>query len=135
MTAEKGEFRIELTSDSPQWWRFNVALMGGCFGDDGARTGFASAEDTVAEVGSALGAPPSDYPSPRSSVLVLPSCRQVDLFVYVIPHTLPLDREVEACVPFEADLRVCYGGSPILSRKLQVNQWSGASAELRIDRP
>ena len=42
MAAHKG-FTIEVTSRYEEWWRYNVALMCGCFDAEERRTGFASA--------------------------------------------------------------------------------------------
>lgn len=134
MTVSKEGFRIELACPFPGWWRYNVALMCGCFDAAGERTGFASAEDTVAEAGSAADGPTADYPADRKSVLDTPPCERIELYVYVIPHTLPTDREVEVCHPFDADLRIYYDGKPLRSEKIAVNQWSGASATWTVDR-
>ena len=50
---EKG-FTIEVTSRYEGWWRYNAALMCGCFDAAGRRIGFASSASTVADVGSNL---------------------------------------------------------------------------------
>ena len=42
--ATKEGFTIEISSRYEGWWRYNVALMCGCFDTAGNRTGFASAE-------------------------------------------------------------------------------------------
>ena len=41
--ATKEGFTIEISSRYEGWWRYNVALMCGCFDTAGNRTGFASA--------------------------------------------------------------------------------------------
>ena len=40
---DKKGFTIEVTSRYEEWWRYNVALMCGCFAAEERRTGFASA--------------------------------------------------------------------------------------------
>ena len=52
--ATKEGFTIEISSRYEGWWRYNVALMCGCFDTAGNRTGFASTEAHVADVGSNL---------------------------------------------------------------------------------
>ena len=42
--ATKEGFTIEISSRYEGWWRYNVALMCGCFDTAGNRTGFASTE-------------------------------------------------------------------------------------------
>ena len=49
--ATKEGFTIEISSRYEGWWRYNVALMCGCFDTAGNRTGFASTEAHVADVG------------------------------------------------------------------------------------
>jgi len=56
---EKG-FTIEVTSRYEGWWRYNAALMCGCFDAAGRRIGFASSASTVADVGSNLAERPAD---------------------------------------------------------------------------
>ena len=71
MEIAKG-FKIAVASTYPEYWRYNVALMCGCFDGEDRRTGFASAESTVAPVGANLPAPPEAYASPRTTVLETP---------------------------------------------------------------
>ena len=60
--ATKEGFTIEISSRYEGWWRYNVALMCGCFDTAGNRTGFASAEAHVADVGSNLREKPAGIP-------------------------------------------------------------------------
>lgn len=135
MKAPEEGFRIELRCPDPQWWRFNVELMCGCFDASGERTGFASAADDVAPVGSGLKSAPAGYPADRRSTLVAAACDRLTLYVYIIPHALPADREVDACRPFAAELTIRFGGKLFRRERIEVNQWSGASAELTVERP
>ena len=48
---DKKGFTIEVTSRYDGWWRYNAALMCGCFDAADQRIGFASAESAVAAVG------------------------------------------------------------------------------------
>lgn len=132
MTAKNEEFRIELSCDSPQWWRYNVAMMCGCFDEQNAPAGFVSAQDTIADVGSGLCAPPENYSLDRRSILTAPACDHIVLYLYVIPHTLPTDRNVEAGQPLEARLRVSCHGRELRNEKIGINQWSGISTRLTV---
>lgn len=66
--ATKEGFTIEISSRYEGWWRYNVALMCGCFDTAGNRTGFASTEAHVADVGSNLREKPAGNPGAAAQV-------------------------------------------------------------------
>lgn len=125
-------YRIEVTSPYNEFWRYNVALMCGCFDAADQRIGFASAEDTVADVGTAPAAPPADGPKQRKILLEAPEAHHLLLYVYIIPHTLPKGSDVADRQPFPLQVRIAHGGQEIRTETYAINQWSGASIELRI---
>lgn len=92
---EKG-FTIEVTSRYEGWWRYNAALMCGCFDAAGRRIGFASSASTVADVGSNLAERPATSPPIRTAALQTMPCDHLVLYLYIIPHTLPADNEIDA---------------------------------------
>lgn len=128
-------FSIEIASRFDDWWRYNAVLMCGCFDDAGERIGFASAESHVADVGAGPAERPADVAPDRRLTLETEPCDHLVLYVYVIPHTLPQDNDIEATKPFPLDLKIAYDGRRFRSERLQINRWSGISLELRIDRP
>ena len=132
MAAHKG-FTIEVTSRYEEWWRYNVALMCGCFDAEERRTGFASAASEVAGVGSNLPERPAAIPAFRTARLTTGPCDHLVLYIYIVPHTLPAGNDIDATRPFEIDLKIAYDGRRIRSEKRRINQWSGASIELRVD--
>lgn len=134
MANEKG-FRIELSSRFDGWWRYNAALMCGCFDAEGRRTGFAKASSQVAEVGANLAQKPADVPADRRVVLLAEPCDHLILYLYVIPHTLPGEDDIEAVAPFDVEVKIFYAGRRLSSERRRINQWSGASVELRVDAP
>lgn len=125
-------YRIEVSSPFEEFWRYNVALMCGCFDTRDVRCGFASTESTVAEVGANLQAAPADYPARRSVRLDAPVCDHLLCYLYLIPHTLPTGRDTDAARPFPLRLRIRRPDGSSEQRTLRINQWSGASIELRI---
>ena len=132
MAEEKG-FTVEITSRYEGWWRYNAVLMCGCFDAEGRRTGFASATSEVAGVGSNLREKPADTDPDRTVRLETPPCDHIVLYLYLIPHTLPADNRIDETHPFEIMLRIACGGRKLRTEKRLVNQWSGASVEMRID--
>ena len=130
---EEQGFKIELKSRYDEWWRYNADLMCGCFDADNNRIGFASAASDVADVGANLSVRPAGIPAARSVVLTTPPCHHLVLYVYIIPHTLPAGNDIDSTRPFEAEIRISRGGKLLCTEKRAINQWSGASIELRIN--
>lgn len=131
----KKGFSIEISSRFEGWWRYNAVLMCGCFDVADTRIDFASAESHVADVGANLTERPTDVAPDRSLTLETPPCDHLLLYVYVIPHTLPQSNDIEETKPFTLDLKIACDGKTFRSERLQINQWSGISLELRVERP
>ena len=106
---EKG-FTIEVTSRYEGWWRYNAALMCGCFDAAGRRIGFASSASTVADVGSNLTERPADIAADRTAALQTMPCDHLVLYLYIIPHTLPADNEIDATRPFGIEVGIAFDG-------------------------
>lgn len=129
------KFTIEIHSLSDQWWRYNAALMCGGFDAAGNRVGFSSTESRVADLGSNLAAPPASLDLHRRLSLNTLPCERIILYIYVIPHTLPRDGEIGGHPPFPLQVKITYGTHVVLHEKYPINQWGGASIELRVARP
>ncbi|WP_417015049.1 hypothetical protein [Alistipes sp.] len=127
-------FKIELKSRYDEWWRYNADLMCGCFDVDDNRIGFVSTASDVADVGSNLRACPEGTAANRSVTLQTPPCDHLVLYVYIIPHTLPAGNDIDASRPFEAEIRISCDGRHLRTEKRMINQWSGASIELKVSR-
>lgn len=131
MTTQKG-YTVEVSSRYDGWWRYNVALMCGCFDAEDNRTGFSTASSEVAAVGANLAERPAEVAPDRSITLSTPACDHLMLYVYIIPHTLPTDRDIDAARPFDIDLAICFDGRKLRTERRAINQWSGASIEMRV---
>ena len=53
--------------------------------------------------------------------------------VEAVPHTLPAGNDIGDTAPFEVEIRIAYGGRRLRAEKRLINQWSGASVEMRVD--
>lgn len=133
MAAEKG-FTIEVSSRYDGWWRYNVALMCGCFDAEERRTGFASAASHVSDVGANLREKPADTEGARCARLTTDPCDHLLLYVYIVPHTLPAGNDIDSNRPFEIEMRISYADKLLRTEKRLINQWSGASVEMRVER-
>lgn len=128
-------YAIEVESGFREFWRYNIAVTCGMFEADGSQCGFRSAEDTVAPVGSNLTAAPDGAESPRRLAFTAGDCHHLLMYLYLIPNTLPPSTRIADCKPFKVTVRVSYDGKEILHMTPSVNQWSGASIEIRAERP
>lgn len=126
------QFTIEVTSPYEGFWRYNVALTCGCLDAAGQRTGFATASSQLAEVGAGLSEAPSGASDRRIELRTEP-CAAFDCFLYVIPHTLPVDNDIASTRTFPLDVTVSADGRTLRRERYAINPWSGASIELRSD--
>ncbi|WP_295939526.1 hypothetical protein [uncultured Alistipes sp.] len=131
MTTTEG-FSIEISSQYEDWWRYNVAVMCGCFDADDNRIGFASTESHIADVGSNLKEKPEGTPDPRNIRLDTIACDHLMLYIYIVPHTLPGHKEIGDAKPFETRLCILHKGRELRSQTFNINQWSGTSIELKV---
>ena len=86
----------------------------------------------AADVGSNLTTPPSGITPDHRAVLEAPVCDHLLLYIYIIPHTLPASNDIEATKPFPLDLLIECNGKRLLKERRTINQWSGASIELKV---
>lgn len=133
MAAKKG-FTIKVSSRYEEWWRYNVELMVGCFDAAGCRTGFVTASSHVADAGAEPQKTPVRSRDERKIELTTPECDRLQLYIYIIPHTLPSTDEIDRTQPFEAEITIACGTRRIGKYIRKINQWSGASIEMHADR-
>ena len=134
MTNDKG-YTISISRRFEGWWRYNAALMCGCFDAEERRVDFAAVESHVADVGTGSRIRPAGIAADRSVTLAAPPCDHLILYIYLIPHTLPENNDIDASRPFEVDLRITFAGKKLRAERLRINQWSGASIEMRVEAP
>lgn len=120
-------YTVELRCDFSEWWRYNVEMMCAAFDEEGTRIGFTTASSRIAEVGANLKTAPAESKHRPSLALTTPPCHHAQLFLYVIPHTLPEGNRVEDSAPFELETTLHVDGIPRTTERHTINQWSGAS--------
>lgn len=126
------EFQISVRSRFAELWRYNMVLTCGCFNTDGEQVDFLSQESIVAAVGANLSAPPDGATRRREMCVTTPRCNNIVLYIYLIPHTLPSSRDVDEYAPFDVDISIEAENTVIYHHAHKVNQWSGASIELKL---
>lgn len=106
--------------------------MCGCFDAEERRTGRSAASGGRRRGFEPPGAA-AETPAFRTARLTTGPCDHLVLYIYIVPHTLPAGNDIDATRPFEIDLKIACDGRRIRSEKRRINQWSGASIELRVD--
>ncbi len=125
-------FTIRLRSSYGELWRYNIVVECGGFDAAGERSCFASAQSVIAPVGSALTQAPATPTHPRELSVTTEACESIAAYIYVIPNTLPLSRDVQDCRAFDLKVKVAADGQTIYDAAHKVNQWGGASIELKL---
>lgn len=125
-------YTIHLRSGYAELWRYNIVVECGGFDEAGERICFASAQSIIAPVGSALKRAPSEPKHPRNMSVATGPCDAIAAYIYVIPNSLPQSREVSDCMPFELKVRIEADGSTVYDVAHKVNQWGGASIEIKL---
>ena len=127
------KFTISVQSRYAELWRYNIVVMCGCFDKVGERTDFLSKENFVAAVGSNLTAAPNGIESHSAMKLTTTPCASIVAYIYLIPHTLPPTRAtVEEYSPFDLKIRITADKDEIYAKTHKINQFSGASIELKL---
>lgn len=125
-------FVIEIESPYEELWRYNIDLTGEVTDAGGRRVEYIRRSDDIAPVGSALETPPAGRPADRDVRIETAAGEGLTLYIYVIPHTLPRERAVEAARPFVLHVRIGRGEEILYDRRLSINQWSGDNIEIKL---
>ena len=127
------KFTISLQSRYAELWRYNIVVTCGCFDEAGERTDFLSKESFIAAVGSNLDCAPASLESHSAMKLTTTPCARIVAYIYLIPHTLPPTRAtVEEYSPFDLKIRITADKDEIYAKTHKINQFSGASIELKL---
>lgn len=118
-------YRIELSCADEAWWKYNAVMTAEGLDAAGGRCGYYAVEDRVADVGGDLREPPADYPADRRTVLECGPCERLQLYLYILPHRLPEESEVERKPWFPARLAVTCDGRALRDRTIEINRWGG----------
>ena len=124
-------YTIKLESDFSELWRYNIVVMCSVL-RDGVEVEFLKHSSEVAPVGAELREVPRGYCHDRSVVLRSVEANGLTLYIYVMPHTLPMTADVADAKPFEIVVEVLHGAEQAYRKRVEVNQWSGENLEIFI---
>ncbi|MFI3302075.1 MAG: hypothetical protein SNH35_04460 [Rikenellaceae bacterium] len=125
-------YTIEVKSSFEQLWRYNTIIMCGGFSPDDELLYVVSTKDIISDMENPIESAPADFTLPRSVMLNADDAEHIRTIIYITPHTLPLGREVKENPPFDVDVTITKDLKNIYSSKHQVNQWGGASIEIKL---
>lgn len=83
-------------------------------------------------MGAELREVPRGYSHDRTIVLRSSDATNLTLYIYVMPHTLPMTTDVAEAKPFEMVVEVLHGEEQAYRKRVEVNQWSGENLEIFI---
>ena len=124
-------YTITIECKYSEFWRYNLTVTGAVMAE-GSRKEWISYSDEVAQVGANLAERPSSYKRPESIVITTDAGDALTLYIYILPHSLPIARVVSECVPFELHVTINHGDDVVYNRRLEVNQWSGDNIEIKV---
>ena len=127
-------FTISIESNFRDLWRYNTIVMANVMRDS-EQVEILKHLREVAPIGAELSAPPEDYDDNRKIKLQSVDADALTLYIYIIPHTLPVEQEVSAAKPFELDVKVKHGGRIIYTHRYMINQWSGENISIAVSAP
>lgn len=126
------KFNIQIRSTYAEIWRYNIAISCGCTDSAGNVVEVVGEQDNIAPVGSNLKVAPDGFTLPREVRLSTPETEGIVAYIYIVPHTLPAQRDIAESEPFKLSVKVSAGRDTIYNVVHKVNQWSGTSIELKL---
>ncbi len=127
-------YTIEVKSSFEQVWRYNTMIMCGGYSalPEEKELYVVSERDIVSEIENRIECEPSGFELPHRLILTAEEADHIRVIIYYVPHTLPLGKEVENRTPFDVDVKISREGEVIYKKVHQINQWGGASIEIKI---
>ena len=130
-------FHVAIYSDYEEFWRYNLIVMSDATGD-GESHELLKARSDVAPIGASLLAPPKDYNPERRIELHHATAKNLTLYIYVLPHTMPLAMQrdgnpsIADVQPFGLRVEVLHGDRVCHAHTHEVDQWAGATIQLSM---
>ena len=121
---------MTVSSRFEELWRYNIVVVCELCSASGERIEYKSVESVVAPVGSNLTSPPTDYSANRVLKVESGEGNNINLLVYVVPHTLPFIDDISRTKPFALTVKVERDGESLVDRVFDINQWSGDNISL-----
>ncbi len=122
-------FKISVRSNFAELWRYNIVVTCGAFDAAGEQIEVTTSESSVASIEDAAGGA-ADVS--RDVKLTTVPCESIKAYVYLMPHKLPSAKSPDDTPAFGVRVKVKADDEQIYNVVHSVNQWSGATIELKL---
>ncbi len=123
------KFQISVRSNFAELWRYNIVVMCGTFNAQGEQLSVTTSQSKSADTDSQDSA---DDAQARSVKLVTEPCDNIKAYIYLMPHKLPSAQTPDDAPDFNIRVKVKAADEELYNVIHNVNQWSGATIELRL---
>ena len=125
------KFQISVRSNFAELWRYNIVVTCGTFDAAGEQIEVTTKESSVASIVDGGGVADVADVS-RDVKLTTGPCESIKAYVYLMPHKLPSAKSPEDTPAFGVRVKVKADDEQIYNVVHSVNQWSGATIELKL---
>ena len=125
-------FKISVRSNFAELWRYNIVVTCGAFDAAGEQIEVTTSESSVASIEDAAGGAADVAEVSRDVKLTTVPCESIKAYVYLMPHKLPSAKSPDDTPTFGVRVKVKADDEQIYNVVHSVNQWSGATIELKL---
>lgn len=130
--GKKRKYEVSIRTTYNQAWRYNIYMLCGESDTDGRSLHVVPVQSKVASVGDNLLVAPAGFEGARELNATLDAEQNVEVYVYVVPHTLPSDTDPRQTTPFKMRIKITADGEEIYNTIHHINQWAGDSIALKF---
>ena len=125
-------FKISVRSNFVELWRYNIVVTCGAFDAAGEQIEVTTSESSVASIIDGAGGAADVAEVSRDVKLTTLPCESIKAYVYLMPHKLPSAKSPDDTPSFGVRVKVKADDEQIYNVVHSVNQWSGATIELKL---
>ena len=125
-------FKISVRSNFAELWRYNIVVTCGAFDAAGEQIEVTTSESSVASIIDGAGGAADVAEVSRDVKLTTAPCESIKAYVYLMPHKLPSAKSPDDTPTFGVRVKVKADDEQIYNVVHSVNQWSGATIELKL---
>lgn len=125
-------FKISVRSNFAELWRYNIVVTCGAFDAAGEQIEVTTSESSVASIIDGAGGAADVADVSRDVKLTTLPCESIKAYVYLMPHKLPSAKSPDDTPTFGVRVKVKADDEQIYNVVHSVNQWSGATIELKL---